>query len=565
MHRFHTQIVKSEELRIVALGGTGVTKNMFVYELRSHGFIKDILIVDCGIGFPEPDMYGIDFLIPDTRYLIDKKQYIRGIMFTHGHDDHIGAIPYVFEDLGKPRMFGTTLTAAFANVKLAEAGIRERVKPISFQDKLTLGQFRISCIRMTHSIPDTTCVVIDTPIGTVVHASDFKFDFTPLDNKLPELDKINAVGKAGVLCMLTDCLGSERRGFTQSEQVTGQTLDAEMRLCRGKFLFTTTSSNISRIQLVIDIARKYNRRVGFVGRSIEENIDAALRLGYITIPHHMLMEENEFPKEDEARMCLVVSGSQGQPDSAMTRIAHDNHKLIRLSTGDTVVFSADPIPGNELTVQRIIDQLFRKGVRVSYSNIMEGLHVSGHGSQGDLMLLLSAINPKYVLPIGGTYRHTMMYAMLASELGFPKDHVLLPEDGEVVALLPNQKPRIVESIDIDNIMVDGLGIGDVGKAVLRDRQTIAEHGIVVIVIPIDQSTGRVTSDPDVISRGFVFMKESSSIIDTIKKTTADSLILKKGRIIDWGYVRTRVIRRVEKVLAKETGRYPLIVPIILEV
>ncbi len=555
-----------DTVRIIPLGGTGnVTKNMFVYEYRVDGKIRDILIVDCGIGFPDPEMYGVDIVIPDVRYLESKKQYIRGLVFTHGHDDHIGGIPYIYPKLGNIPMWGTTLSAAFANIKLREVKEHSRVTPVGFDATITLGVFRISFVRMTHSVPDAANLIIETPIGIFYHGSDFKFDFDPLDGKRSELSKINAVGKRGVLCLLTDCLGSERPGFTPSEQVVGQTLEKELKLATGKLIFTTQSSNISRIQRAIELAIQYGRQIAFFGRSIDQNVEESVKLGYMKFPREVVIRDRDLKRLPTNKQFLIVAGSQGQTDSALSRMANDDHKFVRLDEGDTVVISADPIPGRELDVNRLIEGIYRKGARVSYSDIMEDLHVSGHGSQGDMMLLLSAIGPRYVMPIGGTYKHLMQYRRLAQDMGFERQEILIPEEGQVLEFSASGGPKVVETIELENVMVDGLGVGDVGNVVLRDRQTIATEGIVVVVIPMERSTGRMLGEPDIISRGFIYMKESGSLIDQAKRVVVQSLRLKKGRMFDWQFTRKQMGENLEVFLDRETGRRPLIVPVIVEV
>lgn len=555
-----------DSVRLVALGGSGnVTKNMYVYEYRYDGKLKDILIVDCGIGFPDPEMYGVDIVIPDSRYLWDKKNLIRGLVFTHGHDDHIGGIPYIYTKLGKVPMWATPLAAAFTNIKLKEAKVAERVTAVNFDQKLTIGPFRVSFIRVTHSVPDTAHLVIETPVGIIYHGSDFKFDFDPLDGKKSEIEKINEVGRRGVLCLLTDSLGSERVGFTESEQVVGETLEKELSMCSGKFLFTTQSSNVSRIQRAIEIALKHGRQIAFFGRSIEQNIEASLKLGIMKFPGEVVIRDRDLKRLPKTKQFLLVAGAQGQPESAIMRMANDEHKFVHIEEGDTVFISADPIPGNEFNVNNLIEALYRKNARVAYGNIMEDLHVSGHGSQGDMMLLLSALGPKYVIPIGGTYRHMVQYRRLAFDLGYEKDKVFIPEEGEVLEFKPDVGPRVVEKLELENVMVDGIGVGDVGHAVLRDRQTIATEGIVVIVVPVTKSSGRVTSEPDIISRGFVYMKESTQLMSRAKQVVAESMRLKKGRIGDWQFVKKQIEMNVASFLSKETGRFPLIVPVIVEV
>lgn len=555
-----------QTIRLVMLGGTGnVTKNMFVYELRYDNKITDILIVDCGVGFPEPDMYGVDLIIPDVRYLGDKLDKLRGLVFTHGHDDHIGGIPHVLPKLGNVPMFGTPLTAAFANLKLREAKLKGRIRSCEFDTVLNLGPFTVKFVRVTHSVPDAANLIIRTPIGVFYHGSDFKFDRTPLDGKVSETEKIDEAGRNGVLCLLTDCLGSERRGYTASEQIVGETIRKELDHCGGKFIFTTQSSNISRIDLAVRIALEYGRKIAFLGRSIDQNVEESRKLGYISFPSELVVRDRDLKRTPDNKICLIAAGSQGQQNSALHRIAHDNHQFVTVGDGDTVVISADPIPGNEYDVNLLIEQLYRKGVRVSYSEIMEDLHVSGHGSQADMMQLLTLTGPRFILPIGGTYKHIMQYRRLALDVGYGKKDILTPETGEVIEFTGDGEPRVVEEIELDNVMIDGLGIGDVGKVVLRDRQTIATEGFVIIVIPIDETSGKVTAEPDVISRGFVYMKDSHTLITGVKEKVLSSLKLKKGRIINWHFVRKSIENDVSKYLLRETGRSPLIVPVIVEV
>lgn len=555
-----------DSLRLISLGGAGnVTKNMYVYEYRYDGKIRDILLVDCGVGFPDEEMYGVDLVIPDISYLETKRDRIRGLVFTHGHDDHIGGISYILPKLGKIPMWGTPLTAAFANIKLREANLKGRVRPMQFSDTISVGPFTVSFIRMTHSIPDAANLVIRTPVGVFYHGSDFKFDFDPLDGKLSEIDKINAAGRGGVLCLLTDCLGSERRGFTPSEQIVGETIKKELELCPGKFLFSTQSSNISRIQLAIELGLSGGRKIALIGRSIDQNVEEALKLGYMRFPREAIITDRDLKRTPREKQFLIVAGSQGQQNSALHRIANDNHRFVTIGEGDTVMISSDPIPGNEGNVNALIEQIYRKGARVSYSDIMEDLHVSGHGSQADQMYLLSMVGPKYVYPIGGTYKHVMQYKRLAMEIGYDKTSILTPDQGEVMEFARGRDPVIVDTLNLENVMIDGLGVGDVGNVVLRDRQTIAKEGIVVIVVPIEQSTGKLTAEPDIISRGFVYIKESGPLLEHAKARIMNSLKVKRGRIINWRFVRKQLEEDMSEFLYRETGRSPLIVPVIVEV
>ncbi|MBI3577464.1 ribonuclease J [Candidatus Gottesmanbacteria bacterium] len=566
MRFFRRQQTGKDSVRILSLGGAAnVTKNMFVYEYCYDGNIRDILIVDCGIGFPDPDMYGVDLVIPDVRYLENKKDKIRGLIFTHGHEDHIGGIPYVFHKFGNIPMFGTTLTAAFANLRLREVHAKTKVTPVNFDKVLRLGPFTVLFVRMTHSVPDAANLIIGTPIGTFYHGSDFKFDFDPLDGKRSELGKINEAGRRGILCLLTDSLGSERPGFTPSEQIVGITVEKELSLCNGRLLFTTQSSNIGRIQRACEIGRKYGRAIAFFGRSIDQNVEESIRLGYMKLPREAVVRDRDLGRIPPNKQFLVVAGSQGQADSALSKIANGVNKFVKLEENDTVIFSADPIPGHENDVNRLIDAIYRTGARVSYSDIMEDLHVSGHGSQGDLMLLLTAVGPRYIVPIGGTYKHIMQYKRLAQDIGYDKRDILVPGEGAVLEFRQGEAPRIIDHVELENVMVDALGVGDVGEIVLRDRQTIATEGIVVVVVPIEQSSGKVTSEPEIISRGFVFMKQSGKLIDGAKRIVTETLRLKKGRMVDWGFVRKTIEQSLAQYLARQTGRHPLIVPVVVEV
>ncbi len=570
-----------DSIRIVPLGGAGnVTKNMYLYEYRYDGKLSDILIIDCGIGFPDDEMFGIDLVIPDVRYLMDKRDKIRGMVFTHGHDDHIGGLPYIYPKLTRPPgsdrnggkqghpisipMWAPKLAASFANLKLKETAIRERVTPLDFHDHLDLGPFHLSFIRLTHSVPDTSHIVIETPVGIFYHGSDFKFDPTPLDNKPSEIHKINAIGKKGVLCMLSDSLGSERQGFTPSEQIIGETIEKELKLCSGKVLFTTQSSNISRIQLAIELAMKHGRKIAFLGRSIDKNVEESVKLGYMKFPRDVIIRDRDLKRMPPSKQFLVVAGAQGQTTSNLYRIANDNHQFVKLTDSDTVIISADPIPGREHDVDNLIDSIYRHGARVSYSDIMADLHVSGHGSSGDMMLLLSAVGPKYVMPIGGTFKHLMQYRRLAMELGYDKRAVLIPDDGEVLEFQKGVAPRVADRLVLDDIMIDGLGVGDVGDAVLKDRQTIAREGIVVVVVPVSKRTGQLVRAPEIITRGFVYVKESGRLLTHAGEVISHVLRVKQGRIRDWQVMRTRIEESLGAFLLKETGRSPLIVPVILE-
>lgn len=555
-----------ETIRLFPLGGIGnVTKNMYVYEYRIDGELHEILLVDCGIGFPDESMYGVDIVIPDVTYLLNKKQYIRGMVLTHGHDDHIGALSYILPKLPSIPIHATKLTAAFAENKLKESGINSHIKELPFDSELSIGVFNIKPVRVTHSIPDAANFIIKTPIGTFYHGSDFKFDLTPPDGKPSELGKIAAAGENGILCLLSDSLGSERAGFTLSEGIVEERLEWEIRNCGGKLIFATQSSNISRIQQAVNVALRNHRKVAFIGRSVDQNATISKKLGYLHFPDEALVYDKQLLRVPDNQLFLIVAGSQGQNESALARIARGEHKFVKLRDHDVVILSADPIPGNENAVHELVDKLTENGARVSYSEVMEDLHVSGHGSQMDLRLMLSLTKPKYMLPIGGTYRHMIAYRKLAAEMGHKKEAILIPQEGEIMEFYQGSPPKIVDRIDTQQIMIDGLGVGDIGEVVLRDRKTLSTEGIVVIVVPFDKSGNRVTGNADIVSRGFVYMKDSGQLVEGVKRLVMQELRMKKGKLFDWHFVRRNMEEAVSRFVLKETGRSPLIVPVLVEV
>lgn len=554
-----------KSVRIIPLGGIGnVTKNMYVYEYRENPqTITDILIVDCGIGFPDSDMYGIDIIIPDITYLRDKKDKIRGIVLTHGHDDHIAALPYILPELKVP-VYGSCLTAALALVKLEEFGLQNHVQKINIDDVLKLGAFSVEFVHVTHSIPDATNLIIKTPVGTIYHGSDYKFDWTPIDQKPTEVGKIALAAKDGILLLLSDCVRVEAPGYTLSERIIEDTLEKEIRDTTGKFIFTTQSSNISRIQQAVNVALRHNRKVAFLGRSMEKNVEVAKKLNYLQFPDMLRVQEKELHRYHDKDLALIVTGSQAQPHSALSRISENLHKFTKIKPGDTVIFSADPIPGYENAVHGLIDALTCEGARVSYSEVVDELHVSGHGSALDLALMLGLTQPKFILPIGGTIRQMSHYARLAKTMGYNDKQIILPDEGDILEFR-GENYRILEKLELKNVMVDGLGVGDIGNVVLRDRQTMANEGIVIVVVPIEQNTGRVTAEPDIISRGFVYMKDATGLIQKAKNAVVDSLKLKKGRIVDWQFYRRRIEDHLENLFYKETHRRPLVIAVLIKV
>lgn len=548
---------KTGKLKLIPLGGVGnVTKNMYIYETD-----QDILIVDCGIGFPDEAMPGIDLVIPDITYLEDKLQKIRGIVLTHGHDDHIAALPYILPKL-KCQVYARKLTAGLAQTRLKEFNINTNVNVVDENQPLRLGNFSIEFVHVTHSIPDAANLTIDTPAGVFYHGSDFKFDWTPVDGKFSDVQKIARAGSKGILCLLSDCLRSEKPGYTLSERVIEDTLEKEIRDCPGKFIVTTQSSNISRLQQAINVAVRHNRQICFVGRSLDQNVEVAVRLGYLNFPEKFIVKVDKAGKIPPQSLCLIVAGSQGQPDSALARIANREHKHIHLTPGDVVVFSSDPIPGNEEEVYSLIDTLTEVGARVSYSDISDSLHVSGHAASSELMLLIGLAKAKYVLPIGGTIRHMKQYAVLAKRMGYEDKNILTISNGDSI-IFENGQARFGEKVEAKNIMVDGLGVGDVGNVVLRDRKHLAEDGIVLVVVPISQTNGQLSGEPDIISRGFVYMKEAGELIDGAKIVVKKSV--SEEKVFNWQFIKKRIEENVEQYLFDKTNRRPMILAVIVEV
>lgn len=549
-----------QPLRIVSLGGFGkVTSNMFVYE-----YDNDIVLVDCGMGFPTEDMLGVDILIPDITYLKTRRDKIRGLVLTHGHEDHTGALAYILPELKVP-VYASKLTAHLVMEKLAEyKNMPQMINVLSPGSPLKLGSFTIESVRISHSIPDATNLIIKTPVGTVYHGSDFKFDFTPVDGVLPDVGRIAVAGNEGISLLLSDSLGSERKGNTPSEKSLEDMFEREMAHCDGKFVMTTMGSNISRFRQAIESAIRHGRRVAVAGRSIDRNLTVAGKLGYIKIPRDVFIDIKQVKRLPPKNVCILAAGSQAQAGSALERIATGEHKDVQILPGDKVVFSSDYIPGSENAVQSLIDTLSKLGATVIYSNITDNLHVSGHGSQQDLLLMLGLTRPKYVLPIGGTYRHMVQYAKLAMGMGFGEDRILLPEHNQSIEVYAD-KVKLGPTVEVRNVMVDGLGVGDVGHVVLRDRQVLAEEGIVVAVVEVDQNQPGQIQNVELISRGFVFAKENTQLLVQASVQVKKTIAAKNGHIDSDRYVREMVADILERFFFEKTGRRPMILPVVVEV
>lgn len=547
------------ELTFYSLGGIGdVTKNMYVYETP-----KDMIIVDCGIGFPDENMPGVDLVLPDISAVLEKKEKLRGIMVTHAHEDHLGALPYLWPKLNVP-IFSTKLTAAFIEYKLTDNSLKAPIFIKEYREKFTLGDFEMEFVRINHSVPNAANLYIKTPAGNFYHGSDFKFDLTPLDDKTADFGRIATIGEEGVTCLMSDSLRSEKEGFTLSEKTIEVQLEKEIEKCSGKFIVTAHSSDLYRWQMVVNVAKRNQRKLFLVGRSVEQAINIGRKFGYLDIDDHMILDTKAMKNYPPRFVCVLAAGSQGQPFSAMSRIANGEHQHVKIKSGDTVVFSADPIPGNENLVHGCIDSLTKLGATVFYSEVDDALHVSGHAASGEMMLLMALIKPRFLIPIGGTFRHMKRYADLALKMGYQKEDVLLLETGQKV-IFNNKKYTLGKKIELKNILIDGLGIGDIGNIVLRDRQQMSSDGIVIAILPIETSSGTIFGQPEIISRGFVYMKESDKLIREAQDIIRNSLSKNQGRISDWSFLRTNVESRLTKFLFDKTARRPMVLSVIVEV
>ncbi len=552
------------KLKILALGGMGsVTQNMFVYEYED-----ELLLVDCGIGFPDSYMPGVDVLIPDTRYVMDaleKGKQIVGQVFTHGHDDHIAASPYIYPRLPEFPIYASPLTARFAEARLHDGGIPRKVTTVHDTTPVKIGSyFSVRFIPVTHSVPDTRHVAITTPEGVIYHGSDFKLDPSPVDGQVSDEKTIREVGEQGVLAMLIDCLRVERDEETPTERSVGPHLAATMAETKGKYIITLMSSHIHRIQQVIDAAATHGRRIAFIGRSVEQNIKLALEMKKLSMPQGMQVDKRELGNYKDSELCVVVAGSQGQEGSSLMRAIFGEHPMLDIKSTDTVVFSADAIPGNEVHYYEAIDELARNKVHVLYPAIMPGLHSSGHASMSEQRTLLDWVKPKYVMPVGGADRHRYkFFELVAQPLGYTQDKVLLPESGEILAF-ENQIVSSLDTINLQPQIVDGLGIGDVGPVVLSDRRTLGQAGIVVVVIP-RHKRDFLLREVSVVSRGFIFMKDAEEVVEFIKQTVAEIISENTKANFKDEELRRIIERRLSRKLYKIIQREPMIVPVILDI
>ena len=547
-------------LQIIPLGGLGeIGMNMMVYECGD-----DIIIVDCGLMFPEPDMLGIDYVIPDISWLRERSSKIRAICLTHGHEDHIGALPFVLQELNVP-VYGSALTLGFVNEKLREHKLDDKVELVVMapRESVELGCFRVEFLRVAHSIVDGCALAITTPEGVVIHTGHFKIDHTPVDGQLTDLASLSRYGEAGVLALLSDSTNVEREGYTLSEKYVGEAFAEIFPSCRGRVIVAAFSSSIHRVQQVVDVAAANGRKVLLNGRSMIANVRIARQLGYLTIADDMLMDLRELPHLPPEQVCIISTGSQGEPMSALVRIAMDDHKQIKLEKGDTVILSSRVIPGNERTISELINHLYRRGAEVFHEKVSE-VHVSGHASQEELKLMLNTVQPRYFIPIHGEYRHLIKHIQLARNVRIPEERCILATNGDVISFYADTA-AIVEKVESGRVFVDGKGIGDVGNMVLKDRKHLSEDGMVVVIIGINQSNGAIIYGPDIVSRGFVFEDESQDYLETARFIVLSALEeINDEMRCDCDEVKQVVRQALRRFFKKTIERRPVILPVIME-
>ncbi|AZS16053.1 ribonuclease J [Paenibacillus lutimineralis] len=555
--------MNNDKLMIFSLGGVAeIGKNMYVVQ-----YANDIVVIDAGLKFPEEDMLGIDIVIPDITYLTENRDKVRGILITHGHEDHIGGLPYVLKNLNVP-VYGTKLTLGLVENKLKEAGLLGETKRvlINADSEVQLGStMKATFFRTNHSIPDSVGVCLETPEGNVVHTGDFKFDHTPVNNQFADLHRMGEIGKNGVLALLSDSTNAERPGFTPSEKNVGIVLDDIFSKAEQRVVVATFASNVHRIQQVIDAAYTTGRKVTIIGRSMVNVVTIASELGYLNVPDGLLIEPEEVNKMAADRVVILCTGSQGEPMSALTRMARSTHRKVDILPGDTVIIAATPVPGNEKYVGRTIDELFRLGAEVIYSGSNSGVHVSGHGSQEELKLMLNLMRPKYFIPVHGEYRMLRKHALLGESVGVDPDNIFLVDVGDVVEI-QNGVARKAGKVPSGNVLIDGLGVGDVGNIVLRDRKLLSQDGILVVVVTLSKQDGTIVSGPDIISRGFVYVRESEGLLEEANRIVSSTLEkLMSENVNEWASLKTGVKDALGRFLYEQTRRRPMILPIIMEV
>ncbi len=555
-------IFKSSKLKIIPLGGLHeVGKNITVFEYEN-----DIIVVDCGISFPEDDMLGVDLVIPDTTYLEKNVDKIKGLVITHGHEDHIGSVPYLLKKINIP-IYATKLTVGLIKNKLEEHKLLRSTKLIEVVQGQTINlgkNFKVEFIRSSHSIPDSVMLAITTPAGTILHTGDFKVDYTPIDGKIMDFGRIAELGNQGILALMSDSTNAERKGFTMSESSIGEVFDKLFLHCTKRIVVATFASNVHRVQQIVNCAVKYNRKIAICGRSMINMIETAKELGYIECPDNLFIDIDMINKYTDEQLVIITTGSQGEPMSALTRMAAGDHRKVKITPNDLVIISATPIPGNEKFVSKVIDDLMQIGAEVVYSSL-ETIHVSGHACQEEQKLILALAKPKYFIPVHGEYRQLMAHNETAQSMGIDKKNIIMMSNGRVLEI-NEEGAEITSSVQSGRVLVDGLGVGDVGSIVLRDRQHLSQDGLIVIVLTMDSSTGEVVAGPDVISRGFVYVRESENLMDDVKSVVRHEIKKCEERgITDWATIKSTTRENLKDYIFMKTKRNPMIIPIIMEV
>ncbi len=549
-----------KKLNIIPLGGLGeVGKNMTAFR-----YGNDIILIDAGLMFPEDDMLGIDLVIPDITYLVENQDKLKGIFLTHGHEDHIGALPYILRQLDVP-VYGTALTLGILEGRLKEAGVSTAsLNVIKSGDRVRAGSFKLEFMRVNHSIPETNGMASHTPVGLLIHTGDFKIDQTPVDGQVMELNRFAEYGDKGVLLLMADSTNAERPGYTQSEKFVGETFDNEFRYARNRIIVATFSSNVHRIQQIFDAAVKYKRKVAVMGRSMVNVVSISLEMGYLKVPDGVLIDIDEIRNYTNDKVVVVCTGSQGEPMSALTRMSMGDNRKVQIVPGDTVIISATPIPGNEKLVSNTINHLYMLGAEVIYEKA-NGVHVSGHASQEELKIMHNLVRPKFFMPVHGEYRHLMKHAKIAESLGMDKKNILLTENGSVVELTKD-KIAVTGKVTSGIVLIDGLGVGDVGNIVLRDRRQLSQDGIMIVVLGIDKANNEITAGPDIVSRGFVYVREAEILMDEAKERVQAALDkCEENNTREWSAIKSAIRDALGRFLFEKTRRRPMILPIILEV
>lgn len=554
-------MAKTEKLKIVSLGGLNeIGKNLTILE-----YGEDIIMVDCGMAFPDEDLPGVDLVIPDTSYLSKNRNRVRGLIITHGHEDHIGAIPYVLRDFNVP-IYGTRMTLGLLKKKLEEHRLdkKAQLNTIKPRDKFKLGCFGIEAIRVNHSIADAVAYAIRTPVGTIVMTGDFKIDFTPIQGEPIDLARFGELGKQGVLALLMDSTNAERPGYTMSERTVGQTFDSIFASTNKRILVATFASNVDRVQQIVNSAVKYGRKVAVSGRSMVNMVEVATELHYISVPKGTIIDLDQIDKYPPEKLVIITTGSQGEPMSALYRMAYSDHRKVEIGPGDLVIISASPIPGNEKGINNVINELYRHGVEVIHDSLRD-VHVSGHACAEELKEIIALTKPKFFIPVHGEYRHLFHNKKLAESVGIPSKNIILSEIGKVIEL-DNRTCKINGSVPAGRILVDGLGVGDVGNIVLRDRKHLAQDGLIVVVVTLDGNSGFVMSGPDIVSRGFVYVREAEDLMEHVREAAKRVLEnCEKNNVTDWSTIKSKVKQAVSDLIFEKTKRKPMILPVIMEI